>query len=156
MTDKNGNIWAFPVVIDLPLIVYDEDHCAKQGITLNTDPKGFFDIIESLGDSEYYSYFQFRLRQSCFCQYLMRNDTFDTPLFREMAQTLKEHWDPEGETSNRDLILDMGSREHSDSCNENFLFWILSGSASKKVISESLTAGCALPLCRRSETRNRI
>lgn len=122
VTDENGEIWAFPVVMDLPLIVYDEAHCAEQGITLDTDLKGFFDTVESLGDSEYYSYFQYRLRQSCFSQYLMRNDTFDTPLFREMAQTLKEHWDPEGITANWELIFDAESSDPSESCRENFLF----------------------------------
>lgn len=122
VTDENGDIWAFPVVIDMPLIVYDEAHCTEQGITLNTDLKGFFGTVESLGDSEYYSYFQYRLHQSCFAQYLMRNDTFDTPLFREMAQTLKEYRDPDGITANFALINDMQSDDPSESCRENFLF----------------------------------
>ncbi|MDE7233969.1 MAG: hypothetical protein K2N29_02810, partial [Ruminiclostridium sp.] len=43
VTDENGDIWAFPVVIDLPLIVYDEEHCTEQVITLDTDLKGFLD-----------------------------------------------------------------------------------------------------------------
>lgn len=121
-TDSDGNIWALPIRIETPLNIYDEEHCTAEGIVLDTDLNGFFQITDKLGDSGYYSYNQYQLRQSCFSQYLKCNDTFDTPLFREMAQTLKNHWDFDGVTTNWELVLDMCSDAPSESNTKNFLF----------------------------------
>lgn len=121
-TDADGNIWAFPVRVDVPLNIYDAEHCAAENIVLDTDLNGFFQIVDKLGDSQYYSYNQFQLRKSCFSRYLMDNDTFDTPLFREMAQTLKEHWDPDAVTKNIEMTFDMKSDEPSKTTSDNFLF----------------------------------
>ena len=112
----------FPVSAETLLNVYDKEHCAAENISLDTDLDGFFKIVDKLGDSQYYSYNQFRLRQSCFSQYLMENDTFDTPLFREMAQTLKEHWDLDGVTTNWELIANMQCDEPTEANSDNFLF----------------------------------
>lgn len=155
VTDEDGNIWAFPVRVEMSLFVYDEKNCAAENIGLDTDLNGFFNITDKLGSSEYYSYNQFQLRQSCFSQYLTKSDTFDTPLFRDMARTLKEHWDSDGVTANWELITDMGSDAPSAENTDNFLFMDAVQLYDQKGRSEGQLI-CAPRQCRRSETQSRI
>lgn len=89
---EDGEIWMLPIEIDVPLLVYNAENCAKAGIEFPTDWRSFIDTVKRAGESsEYCGCLRFRLVQSFFSQYLAARTGFDDPEFREAAELIKNN-----------------------------------------------------------------
>lgn len=86
----DGEIWMLPIEIDMPLLVYNAEHCANAGVEFPTDWEEFIVAMKSAGErSEYCGCLRFRLVQSFFSQYLAGHTSFDAPEFRTVAELIK-------------------------------------------------------------------
>lgn len=86
----DGDIWMLPIEIDVPLLVYNAEHCANAGVEFPTDWEEFIAAVKSAGErSEYCGCLRFRLVQGFFSQYLAGHTSFDTPEFRTVAELIK-------------------------------------------------------------------
>ena len=91
----DGGIWALPISVTTPIIMYNEATCASADITFsdNMSLSQLIDNAEAAFSSEYsngYALQSYQLSQNIFLQYLAHNAHFDTSLFREMVQMLHD------------------------------------------------------------------
>lgn len=92
-TNEKGEIWALPIKLDIPVIVYNKNNCENAGFDFDSGL-----TLESLSDIVYKAYednlrydcIRFRFVESMLAQYLQNNDSFDTAEFRELAVFIKE------------------------------------------------------------------
>lgn len=92
-TNEKGEIWALPIRLDIPVIVYNKHNCKNAGFNFDSGL-----TLESLSDIVYKAYennlrydcIRFRFVESMLAQYLQNNDSFDTSEFRELAVFIKE------------------------------------------------------------------
>lgn len=92
-TNEKGQIWALPIRLDIPVIVYNKYNCENAGFDFenNLTLEGLYDIVyKAHGDNLRYDCIRFRFVESMLAQYLQNNDSFDTEQFRELAVFLKE------------------------------------------------------------------
>lgn len=92
-TNEKGQIWALPISLDIPAIVYNKYNCENAGFNfnknLNTD--GLAEIVYKANeDNLRYDFIRYRFVENMLAQYLQNNDSFDTARFRELAVFLKE------------------------------------------------------------------
>lgn len=92
-TNEKGEIWALPIRLDIPVIVYNKNNCENAGFDLenNLTLEGLSDIVyKAYEDNLRYDCIRFRFVESMLAQYLQNNDSFDTAEFRELAVFIKE------------------------------------------------------------------
>lgn len=92
-TNDKGQIWALPIRLDIPVIVYNKYNCENAGFKFDNDLtiNGLSDIVyKAYEDNLRYDCIRYRFAESMLAQYLQNNDSFDTAEFRELAVFLKE------------------------------------------------------------------
>ena len=92
-TNEKGQIWALPIRLDIPVIVYNKYNCENAGFKFDNDMtlNELSDIVyKAYEDNLRYDCIRFRFVENMLAQYLQNNDSFDTEQFRELAVFLKE------------------------------------------------------------------
>ncbi len=96
ITDKNGNIWAFPIAVNPIFISYNPAICEAEGLSFNENISisEFIDKIISLynnGEPElaYETMSAVYITENIISQYLSSYDTFDNELFRTLSSLIK-------------------------------------------------------------------
>lgn len=92
MTDENGNIWALPIAIRADTICYNEVVSDQYSLNFSEDmtPKEFLSAIANAKSNGLtYSVSPNLYSDLLIRDYLSRNDSFDTPAFRELAEWIK-------------------------------------------------------------------
>ncbi len=92
-TNDRGDIWALPICVDIPVIVYNKNNCKSAGFDFdkNLSTDDLADIIYKANeDNLRYDCIRYRFVESMMSQYLQNNDSFDTEQFRELAVFIKE------------------------------------------------------------------
>ncbi len=92
-TNENEQIWALPIRLDIPVIVYNKYNCENAGFKFDNDLtlEGLFDIVYKANeDNLRYDCIRYHFVESMLSQYLQNNDSFDTEQFRELAIFIKE------------------------------------------------------------------
>lgn len=92
-TNDRGDIWALPICVDIPVIVYNKNNCESAGFDFdeNLSTDDLADIIYKANeDNLRYDCIRYRFVESMMSQYLQNNDSFDTEQFRELAVFIKE------------------------------------------------------------------
>lgn len=91
VTDEDGNICMLPILVEIPLIVYNEKNCAENGIRLSPELKPFIQAVNRASAvSEYYDCTRYWLVQTQLIGYISEHQSFDTEEFRQLAALLKE------------------------------------------------------------------
>lgn len=91
VTDEDGNICMLPILVEIPLITYNEKNCAENGIVLSTELEPFVQAVKRASTvSEYYDCTRYWLVKMQLIGYLSDNQSFDTEEFRRLAVLLKE------------------------------------------------------------------
>ncbi len=92
-TNENGEIWMLPVALDIPTVVYNQKNCGDNGISFSSDFEEFIKTMEKTAKiSNNYSCERYSLIRSVLNSYLSENNSFDTEVFRNIAETLKEKY----------------------------------------------------------------
>ncbi len=92
---SDGEIWALPISVTTPIIMYNEEICSKAGVAFSGD-MSLLQLIENAQtayNGEYsggYALQNYQLTQNVFFQYLAHNKSFDTEIFRNTAKLLCE------------------------------------------------------------------
>ncbi|MDE6593399.1 MAG: hypothetical protein K2K57_10120 [Oscillospiraceae bacterium] len=90
-TNKNGNIWALPICLDVPVIVYNKDNCEKAGLSFSSDLDEFVNTVHTASQMGCrYDCIRYSFKDRMLLQYLSDHESFDTEEFRHLAVTLKE------------------------------------------------------------------
>lgn len=91
VTDEDGNICMLPILVEIPLITYNEKNCAENGIVLSKELEPFIQAVKQASTvSEYYDCTRYWLVKMQLIGYLSDNQSFDTEEFRRLAVLLKE------------------------------------------------------------------
>lgn len=102
-TDENGDIWMLPIQVDIQGFFYNADYCAKHGVTVpqQTSFAEFMEdntrLLEEKPDQ--ISMFTGSVEESFFAQYLSIEDSFDTALFRQIMEQMKNYYAKTWQTS---------------------------------------------------------
>lgn len=91
-TNEKGQIWALPIKLDIPVIVYNKYNCENAGFKFDNDltMNELSDIVyKAYEDNLRYDCIRYRFVESMLAQYLQNNDSFDTEQFRELAVFIK-------------------------------------------------------------------
>lgn len=92
-TNEKGQIWALPIKLDIPVIVYNKYNCENAGFKFDNDltMNELSDIVyKAYEDNLRYDCIRYRFVEDMLAQYLQNNDSFDTEQFRELAVFIKE------------------------------------------------------------------
>ena len=92
-TNEKGQIWALPIRLDIPVIVYNKYNCENAGFKFdnNMTMNELSDIVyKAYEDNLRYDCIRYRFVENMLAQYLQNNDSFNTEQFRELAVFLKE------------------------------------------------------------------
>ncbi len=92
---SDGEIWALPISVTAPVIMYNEELCSEAGTAFSGDMSlsQLIDNAYTAYNSEYsggYELQRYQLTQNVFLQYLAHNNSFDTELFRDTVKLLYE------------------------------------------------------------------
>lgn len=91
VTDEDGNICMLPILVEIPLIAYNEKNCSENGIALSPELEPFMQAVKRASTvSEYYDCGRYWLVETQLAGYLSDNKSFDTEEFRQIAVLLKE------------------------------------------------------------------
>lgn len=91
VTDEDGNICMLPILVEIPLITYNEKNCAENGIVLSKELEPFVQAVKQASTvSEYYDCTRYWLVKMQLIGYLSDNRSFNTEEFRRLAVLLKE------------------------------------------------------------------
>lgn len=91
VTDEDGNICMLPILVEIPLIAYNEKNCSENGIVLSTELEPFMQAVKRASTvSEYYDCTRYWLVKMQLIGYLSDNKSFETEEFRRLAALLKE------------------------------------------------------------------
>ncbi|MCM1578745.1 MAG: hypothetical protein NC078_08120 [Ruminococcus sp.] len=94
-TNDNGEIWAMPLSLDVPVIVYNRRNCEKAGITFSEDLGEFIAAVHSAAENQCrYDCTRYSFVNALLSQYLANSTSFDTPQFRILAAALKDDCPP--------------------------------------------------------------
>ncbi len=89
--DEDGNICMLPILVEIPLIVYNEKNCAENGVVLSRELEPFIQAVKQASTvSEYYDCTRYWLMQTQLIGYISEHPSFDTEEFRQLAALLKE------------------------------------------------------------------
>lgn len=92
-TAENGDIWMLPVVVEVPVIIYNEKNCADNNISFPRELGAFLDEMKKASEiSKYYRCGRYDVICSATNSYLSQNNSFDTDTFRSIASLLKENY----------------------------------------------------------------
>ena len=92
VTDEDGNICMLPILVEIPLVVYNEKNCSENGIVFSPELEPFIQAVKRASTvSEYYDCTRYWLVKMQLIGYLSDNESFDTEEFRRLAVLLKEH-----------------------------------------------------------------
>ena len=95
-TAENGEIWMLPVVVEVPVIIYNEKNCADNNISFPQELGAFLDEMKKVSEiSKYYRCGRYDVICSATNSYLSQNNSFDTDTFRSIAALLKENYNAE-------------------------------------------------------------
>ncbi|MCH5348408.1 MAG: hypothetical protein J1E40_03730 [Oscillospiraceae bacterium] len=90
-TNEKGEIWALPVALDIPVIVYNKFNCEKYGFDFNGS---LDDLIETVRTADEmgirYDCNRYRFIEGMFSRYFQTHDNFDNDDFRKLAVSIKE------------------------------------------------------------------
>ncbi len=90
-TNKNGDIWALPICLDVPVIVYNKDNCEKAGLSFSSDLDEFVNTVHTASQMGCrYDCIRYSFKDRMLLQYLTSHESFDTEEFRHLAVTLKD------------------------------------------------------------------
>lgn len=92
MTDESGNIWALPIAIRADSICYNEEIANRYdlGFSENMTPEGFLAALKTAKSNRLtYTVSPSLYSDLLIRAYLSKNDSFDTPAFRELAEWIK-------------------------------------------------------------------
>lgn len=90
-TNENGEVWALPVALDVPAIVYNKNICKKYGIDFDVSLSDFIDTIHTANDMGIrYDCIRYRFVEGMFSRYFQTHDNFDNDNFRDFAVSIKE------------------------------------------------------------------
>ncbi len=92
VTDSEGNIRMLPIMMEIPLIVYNQKNCADCGIEFSAELEPFARAVKQASEfrDHYYDCSYYWIVQTQLIGYLAENNTFDTEKFRELAAVIKE------------------------------------------------------------------
>jgi ABC-type glycerol-3-phosphate transport system substrate-binding protein len=97
-TDKDGNIWMIPVMLNIDAIMYHDENSKKAGIDFSNTAT-LDDVLENLSkakaydpDEIHFRLSRFHLIRSSTFKYLRDNTTLNTPEFRRLAEVQKDFW----------------------------------------------------------------
>lgn len=91
-TNEKGQIWALPIKLDIPAIVYNKHNCENAGFEFNggLTLDGLAETLYKANeDNLRYDLIRYRFVENMLTQYLQNNDKFDTEQFRELAVFIK-------------------------------------------------------------------
>lgn len=95
-TTEKGEIWMLPVVVEVPVIVYNEKNCADNDISFPGELGAFLDEMKKAAEiSRYCRCDRYDVLRSATNSYLSENNSFDTDTFRSIAALLKENYNEE-------------------------------------------------------------
>ena len=91
VTDEDGSIRMLPVNVEIPIVIYNEKNCSEAGIKFSPELELFIEAVEKASEvSEYYDITRYRMIEGQLNSYLSDHVSFDTEIFRDMAELLKE------------------------------------------------------------------
>jgi hypothetical protein len=155
-TNEDGDIWMFPVDVRVMALCYDTEICSAAGLAFSDDMtlQDFISNVKSAysdGSISYAAQKEF-FSELLLSDYLMEYGSFDTPEFRELAETIRtDIWGNEDAfTYSSDYNVALMSGDYS-----NVAFDILSDayaysyhdSDSKTVISLPMAGGKSIATC---------
>lgn len=112
---EEGEIWCIPVNIDGQVHFYNEENIQKTGFDLrNMTMEQYFDYIDYMkeeGLSEKACRNSYTFSEMTVLEYLTEYDSFDTPIFREMAGLIKKRFN----CMNKDGTIDTSELINSSS-----------------------------------------
>ncbi|MGN0619516.1 MAG: hypothetical protein ACI4J7_10910 [Ruminiclostridium sp.] len=93
-TNKDGDIWMLPILVQPSYIVYNEENCKKSGLNFydGMPAEEFVDIViryYSEGNTDYDIFGTYIYVEQLLSDYIMKYNRFDTQDFRELASLIK-------------------------------------------------------------------
>lgn len=134
-TNKNGDIWALPICLDVPVIVYNKDNCEKAGLSFPGSLDEFVNTVHTASQMGCrYDCIRYNFKDRMLLQYLTSHASFDTEEFRHLAVTLKEKctddifsYDPMiySDLMSYNVVKKLGQTEYTDHRSYDEIFFTL-------------------------------
>lgn len=158
-TNDKGEIWALPISLDIPVIVYNRSSCEKAGFNFSNDmtlDEFILNVYKANKMEARYDCIRYHFVRNMFAQYLVDHSDFDTDEFKTLAATLKEKCTEDYFKYDTFIYSDLMTYNvekqlgiddsYTNECYQQILFTMLTSSQKQTEYLSEDTELCAIPL----------